>query len=140
MNLFGVGTGELILIMAIALLVLGPERLPEAVREGAKMIRKLRSISDEIMGELNRELNLKEMLDPTAPLPPKPKKKAPAAKKADDESPRIAPPNISQQAEVEGSNAAENQQAPAAPAASSTETAPAVSDSASPVEEADHES
>jgi sec-independent protein translocase protein TatA len=44
---------EILLILAIALLVLGPERLPEVIRAGAKLMRELRAASNTVMRELS---------------------------------------------------------------------------------------
>lgn len=63
MNLFGIGTGELLLILVIALLVLGPERLPEYARKGAILLRRLRSITDEVNRQIREELDLDDLTD-----------------------------------------------------------------------------
>jgi Tat protein translocase TatB subunit len=42
MEIFGVGLPEILLIAVVALIVLGPERLPEAARAAGKAIRDLR--------------------------------------------------------------------------------------------------
>lgn len=95
MNFFGVGTGELLLILAIALLVLGPERLPEFVREATKAIRRLRAITDEITREINRELELDELLG-TAPPERPPVRQRPASSGTATSTQRIAPPTAPQ--------------------------------------------
>lgn len=41
MNVLGIGTGELLLILLIVLLVMGPERLPQLARQWGKMVRVL---------------------------------------------------------------------------------------------------
>lgn len=56
MNIFGIGTGELILILLIALLVLGPERLPEIVRLWGRFIRTTRKFR-ETWYTLNAQIN-----------------------------------------------------------------------------------
>lgn len=63
MNFLGIGTGELLIILVIVLLVMGPQRLPEIVRQWAKLTRFVRQISQtwyEFNAELNRELALEE--------------------------------------------------------------------------------
>ena len=42
MEIFGVGLPELILIAVVALIVLGPERLPEAARAAGRAVSELR--------------------------------------------------------------------------------------------------
>lgn len=54
-NLFGIGPMELVFILIIALVVLGPERLPQVAREASKLIRQMREIYAEIMGTLQKE-------------------------------------------------------------------------------------
>ena len=43
MNIFGIGPGELILIMIILLVVVGPERLPGLARQGGQMLVRVRN-------------------------------------------------------------------------------------------------
>ncbi|HET9496282.1 MAG TPA: Sec-independent protein translocase protein TatB [Chloroflexia bacterium] len=43
MDIFGIGLPEILLIAVVALIVLGPERLPEAARAAGKAIRDLRN-------------------------------------------------------------------------------------------------
>ena len=54
--LSSVGTGELILILVIALLFLGPERLPEIVRSVGKTIRQFRDALQSMSAEFGEEL------------------------------------------------------------------------------------
>jgi sec-independent protein translocase protein TatB len=42
MDIFGIGLPEILMIAVVALIVLGPERLPEAARSAGKAIRELR--------------------------------------------------------------------------------------------------
>lgn len=49
--MFGIGTGELLLILVIALLVLGPERMPKLARDLGKTLGDLRRTSDELRDE-----------------------------------------------------------------------------------------
>ncbi|MEA3336452.1 MAG: twin-arginine translocase TatA/TatE family subunit [Chloroflexota bacterium] len=68
MNLFGVGTGELLFILLIALLVLGPERLPQIARYWAKLSRSLRYYSEiwqNVNAEIERQLKLEELMEET---------------------------------------------------------------------------
>lgn len=43
MNILGIGVGELILILLITLLVVGPERLPDLARQTGRMLVRLRN-------------------------------------------------------------------------------------------------
>jgi Tat protein translocase TatB subunit len=43
---------EILLILAVALIVLGPERMPEVIRAAGKLMRELRAASNSVMREL----------------------------------------------------------------------------------------
>jgi sec-independent protein translocase protein TatB len=53
--MFNIGAGELALIFVIALLVLGPTRLPELARGIGKFIREFRRQTDEVRSVVERE-------------------------------------------------------------------------------------
>lgn len=59
--MFDIGFGELLLVLVIGLVVLGPERLPVAVRTVAGWIRALRSLAASVQNELTQELKLQEL-------------------------------------------------------------------------------
>lgn len=54
--MFGIGTSELMFIALIALIVLGPERLPKAARFAGLWIRRARAQWYSVKSELEREL------------------------------------------------------------------------------------
>lgn len=56
MNILGMGPAELLLIFIIALIVLGPDKLPEIARTLGKAVRELRRMSMEVMAEFTKEL------------------------------------------------------------------------------------
>jgi len=56
-NLFGIGPGELLLILILALIVFGPRRLPEIGKSLGQMMREFRQASDEITGQLRQEID-----------------------------------------------------------------------------------
>ncbi|MDE3112690.1 MAG: twin-arginine translocase TatA/TatE family subunit [Chloroflexota bacterium] len=70
--MFGIGTGELLLLLVIALIVLGPERMPQVARDLGRIMNDLRRTSDELQREL---LNA----DHPAPPPPPPAPEPPTA-------------------------------------------------------------
>ena len=51
-NMFGIGIEELIVILVIALIVVGPERMPELARQVGKAIRDVRRMYDNLRSEL----------------------------------------------------------------------------------------
>lgn len=61
--MFDIGFGELLLVFIIGLVVLGPQRLPVAVRTIAGWVRALRSLATTVQNELTQELKLQEFQD-----------------------------------------------------------------------------
>ena len=55
--MFGIGPMELIVIVVLALIVLGPERFPEAGRSLGKAMRELRSVADDLTREVKVSLD-----------------------------------------------------------------------------------
>jgi sec-independent protein translocase protein TatB len=54
--MFGVGLLELTVIALVAIVVLGPERLPELARQAAQLIHKARTLAHSARDELRSEL------------------------------------------------------------------------------------
>lgn len=96
MNFLGIGTGELLLVLLIVVLVMGPERLPELIRQWAKVAKTLSQFTRtwrQFNAELNRQLNLDDLID-DRPRPPRSK---PAPSQAASLAPAdnsIAPPEL----------------------------------------------
>jgi sec-independent protein translocase protein TatB len=63
MDILGIGFSELIFILVIALMVFGPRRLPEMAGKAGKFIADLRSMSNGLMAEWQREINASELQD-----------------------------------------------------------------------------
>lgn len=61
--MFDIGFGELLLVFVIGLIVLGPQRLPIAVKTVAGWVRALRSLATTVQNELTQELKLQEFQD-----------------------------------------------------------------------------
>lgn len=59
--MFDVGFTELLLAALVALLVVGPERLPGAARTAGRMLRKLRSSWSNVRDEVQRELQAEDL-------------------------------------------------------------------------------
>jgi TatA/E family protein of Tat protein translocase len=67
---FNIGAPELILILAVALLVLGPKRLPEVGASLGKSIREFRKATSEV------QESLEATTTPTSPTPAQPNQMA----------------------------------------------------------------
>ena len=59
--MFGISSGELFFIAIIALIVLGPERLPKATRFAGMWVRRARNQWHSVKDELERELAAEEL-------------------------------------------------------------------------------
>lgn len=53
--------GKLVLLALIALIVLGPEKLPGAARTAGALLRRMRSGWDDVRAEVERELQIEEI-------------------------------------------------------------------------------
>jgi sec-independent protein translocase protein TatB len=54
--MFGVGLPELAVIAFVAILVFGPDKLPDFARQAGRMARKVREFANEARDELREEL------------------------------------------------------------------------------------
>lgn len=52
--MFGIGAGELFLIFIIALLFLGPKKLPELAKGLGQAMREFQKARDDMMNEMNK--------------------------------------------------------------------------------------
>lgn len=76
--MLNIGTGEIILILIVALLVLGPQRLPEMARGIGKFLHGFRKQTEEVRGmverefyRMDREIEKYTSLEPGTPTAPK---------------------------------------------------------------------
>jgi TatA/E family protein of Tat protein translocase len=79
--MFGLGMGELLVILAIALIVLGPKKLPDLASSLGKAIRSFRKATNELTDQLEideevrqplRELKAALRDEPAPYVPPRP--------------------------------------------------------------------
>lgn len=91
--MFGVGLPELVVIFVVAILVFGPDRLPDFARQAGRLVRQVRTFTqaarDDIRSELGPEFADLELsdLDPRKAL----RKHILEAMEDDDEDPAPVP-------------------------------------------------
>lgn len=66
--MFDFGFGELLLVGVVALVVLGPERLPEVARTAGVWLGKIRRIASDVKEEFGRQVEAAELRDVKAQL------------------------------------------------------------------------
>ena len=59
--MFDIGFSELVLIAVVALIVLGPERLPKAARTMGHLFGRLQRYVNEVKADISREMELDEL-------------------------------------------------------------------------------
>jgi Tat protein translocase TatB subunit len=74
------GFSEILLTSAIALVVLGPERLPKVARQVGNWMGRARVMARQLSEQLEREVNAEELLkEQSTPNPPAANRIAPTA-------------------------------------------------------------
>ena len=82
---FNIGPGELLLILAIALLVIGPGRLPDVGAALGKSLREFRKATQEVQEAVSVQPRPNELCQPAQPIVPAPAS-PPAAEAGAEES------------------------------------------------------
>ena len=59
--MFDIGFSELVVIAVVALIVLGPERLPKAARTMGHLFGRLQRYVNDVKADINREIELEEL-------------------------------------------------------------------------------
>jgi sec-independent protein translocase protein TatB len=102
--MFEVGFTEIILILGIALVVLGPEKLPKVAADIGRWVGRARAMARQFKAQLDEEV-VKADRDWTKPATPQPRPKSRSAVEDVDvspnrsEPPRAAPPDSGAAAE-----------------------------------------
>ncbi len=93
--MFGIGLPELILIMAVALIVVGPEKLPELARGLAKQLVELKKAANVLKETLNEEDHDGSTGDSGLPIGfSRPEELAAAARLADEKEAAAGEANV----------------------------------------------
>lgn len=67
--MFNVGGGELLVIFLLALLVLGPDKLPESARKVGRVLTELRRMSQGFQDEVRSAIDITGTTTPTSAGP-----------------------------------------------------------------------
>lgn len=59
--MFDIGFSEMIVIAIVALVVIGPERLPKVARTAGHMLGRLQRYVNDVKSDINREMQLEEL-------------------------------------------------------------------------------
>ncbi len=60
MDLFGIGFGEILLILIVALMIFGPGKLPEIARTIGRFSRNLKKMSSDFTSAMAKEIDMEE--------------------------------------------------------------------------------
>ncbi len=63
MDIFGIGGNEFIVIIILAGIILGPERLARSAREIGKFVKNVKTYFSSLSGELRAELDVLDELE-----------------------------------------------------------------------------
>ena len=59
--MFDIGFSEMVVLAVVALVVLGPERLPKVAKQAGHWIGKMRRYVDDVKSDINRQMELSEL-------------------------------------------------------------------------------
>jgi len=60
MDFFGIGFGEIVLILIVALMIFGPGKLPEIARTIGRFSRNLKKMSSDFTTAMTKEIDMEE--------------------------------------------------------------------------------
>lgn len=61
--MFDIGFSEMVVLAVVALVVIGPERLPRVAKQAGAWMGKLRRYVDDVKSDINRQMELSELRD-----------------------------------------------------------------------------
>ena len=61
--MFGMGIGEILVIAIIAIIFLGPEKLPDAMVKGAKFFKSFKNSINDVKSSFEQEMKIQELKD-----------------------------------------------------------------------------
>ena len=59
--MFDIGFSEMVVIAVVALIVLGPEKLPKVARTAGHLLGRLQRYVNDVKSDINREMQLEEL-------------------------------------------------------------------------------
>lgn len=82
--MFGLGAGEVVIVLVLALIFIGPKKLPELARSLGKSLREFQKAKDELMNEIDtspknestRQIDKTDVSNPTQTVEPEEEKKS----------------------------------------------------------------
>ena len=60
MGFFGIGTGEILIILVIALIIVGPHKLPELAKMLGKGFTEFKKAADDLKDSVNAEIHIEK--------------------------------------------------------------------------------
>jgi len=100
--MFNVGGGEILVIMVLALIVLGPDKLPEAARQAGKYLSEFRRMSHGFQQEIREAMDLNPLNDKSTGSRPS------SGTSAADAAPSLPPLTVAEAPEANLSSAADH--------------------------------
>ncbi len=91
MDVLGVGGGELLVLLGLALVLLGPRRIVGLARDAGALVRQIQTMTDGLTKQLKREVDLLDAVD---------RRTKPGPKPAGDGAADAEPPAEAQKAEL----------------------------------------
>lgn len=73
MDFFGIGAGEIILILIVALIIWGPRRLPKIAQTLGRTVRAMRKATYDFTSQVTKELDILETDDKKKNRPSQPR-------------------------------------------------------------------